>query len=239
VGNAAEMTQITLGWNPSDESDVAGYNVYRRTAGNAYWKQIGTVENVQNPEFSLNVKYGKKNSFAVTAYDMSGNESSLSDQISWPVQLFSPNGGELIASGSRCPIQWYADSGAKEIKLLYTVNGGTSWRRIATLAGVRSYEWTVPEVVKRKTKCKVKVVLKGEGGVTLGSDVSDAYFTINPIDEGNCPCRSDVDNYCLYDPSTPGCPMTDPGGYCDPNGDGSFSDADWSRGYREFGQYCR
>ena len=68
---------------------------------------------------------------------------------------------------------------------------------------------------------------------------NEVHGTINPIEEANCPCRSDVDNYCLYGPSTPGCSMTDPGGYCDPNGDGNFSDADWSRGYREFGQYCR
>jgi len=55
----------------------------------------------------------------------------------------------------------------------------------------------------------------------------------------NCPCRSDINNYCLHAPSTPGCPMTFPGGYCDPNGDGSFTDGDWNRGYYEFQQYCR
>jgi hypothetical protein len=61
------------------------------------------------------------------------------------------------------------------------VNKGRSWHPIATLTGsFRSYEWTVPEVVKRKTKCKVKVVLKDAEGVTLGSDVSDAYFRVNP-----------------------------------------------------------
>jgi hypothetical protein len=33
--------------------------------------------------------------------------------------------------------------------------------------------------------------------------------------------------------------MTAPGGYCDPNGDGSFADADWVRGYVEYHQRCR
>jgi len=55
----------------------------------------------------------------------------------------------------------------------------------------------------------------------------------------NCPCSSGIDNYCQHSPSTSGCPMTFPGGYCDPNGDRSFSDADWYRGYQEFQQYCR
>ena len=181
ISNAAQMTQITLAWDPSDGPDVAGYNVYWRTAGGAYWKPIGTVGNVPNPEFSLTVSSRKKYYFAVTAYDMYGNESSRSDEVSWPIQVFSPNGGEIIASGSTCPIQWYADSMAEEFELLYSINKGRSWHPIATLTGsFRSYEWTVPEVVKRKTKCKVKVVLKGAEGVTLGSDVSDAYFRVNP-----------------------------------------------------------
>jgi len=136
---------------------------------------------VPNPEFSLNVSYKEKYYFAVSAYDIHGNESSLSDSISWPIQVFSPNGGEDITSGSRSLIQWYADSRAEEFKLLYSLNKGRSWHPIATLTGsFRSYEWTVPEVVKRKTKCKVKVVLKGAEGVTLGSDVSDAYFRVSP-----------------------------------------------------------
>jgi hypothetical protein len=32
--------------------------------------------------------------------------------------------------------------------------------------------------------------------------------------------------------------MTYPGGYCDPNGDGDFSDADWMRGYYEYLDAC-
>ena len=179
--HAAQVTQITLAWDPSNDPDVAGYKVYRRTAGRAYKKPIGTIENVPNPKFSSNLSYGRKYYFAVTVYDIYGNESSLSTEVSWPIQVFSPNGGEIIASGSPCPIQWYADSRAEEFELLYSVNKGKSWHPIATLTGsFESYEWTVPEVVKRKTKCKVKVVLKDAGGVTLGSDVSDAYFRVNP-----------------------------------------------------------
>ena len=177
----AQVTQITLAWNPSNDSDVAGYKVYRRTAGKVYKKPIGTVENVPNPELSLNLSYGKKYFFAVTSYDRYGNESSPSNEVSWPIQVFSPSGGKIITSGSPCPIQWYADSRAEEFELLYSVTKGRSWHPIATLTGsFRSYEWAVPEVIKRKTKCKVRVVLKDAGGVTLGSDVSDAYFTINP-----------------------------------------------------------
>jgi hypothetical protein len=56
------------------------------------------------------------------------------------------------------------------------------------------------------------------------------FFSLKPGLADNCPCLGGVDNYCSYGPSYPDCGMTYPGGYCDPNGDGNFSDADWVRG---------
>ena len=54
----------------------------------------------------------------------------------------------------------------------------------------------------------------------------------------SCACKGGVDNFCLHGPSVAGCAMTAPGGYCDPNGDGSFADADWVKGYNEYHQAC-
>jgi hypothetical protein len=57
----------------------------------------------------------------------------------------------------------------------------------------------------------------------------------NPMSGGSC-CAGD--NLCANPPSTPGCPMTAPGGYCDPNGDGSFTDADWGKGWQDYQAAC-
>ena len=46
------------------------------------------------------------------------------------------------------------------------------------------------------------------------------------------------DNFCLYGASYPDCPMTAPGGYCDPDGNGDFGDADWVRGWNEHKKQC-
>lgn len=56
----------------------------------------------------------------------------------------------------------------------------------------------------------------------------------------DCPCiqQADVDNFCHYGPSYPGCPMTAPGGYCDPDGNADFNDGDWVRGYNEWHVQC-
>jgi hypothetical protein len=59
-----------------------------------------------------------------------------------------------------------------------------------------------------------------------------------PPPSSACPCNGGADNFCLYPPNTAGCDMTAPGGYCDPNGDGSYDDADWVRGYDEYHQQC-
>lgn len=53
-----------------------------------------------------------------------------------------------------------------------------------------------------------------------------------------CECLGGVDNFCLYGPSYPDCSMTAPGGYCDPNGDGDFTDGDWEQGYFHYLDEC-
>lgn len=62
-----------------------------------------------------------------------------------------------------------------------------------------------------------------------------------------CPCldmvpgvTEEIDNFCFYGPNYPGCPMTEPGGYCDPDGDGNFYDehGDWVQGYYDYLDQC-
>lgn len=55
-----------------------------------------------------------------------------------------------------------------------------------------------------------------------------------------CPCivAPGVNNFCHYGPSYAGCPMTAPGGYCDPNGDGSFAEGNWDQGWYDWQAQC-
>ena len=55
-----------------------------------------------------------------------------------------------------------------------------------------------------------------------------------------CPCLPEIQagqNLCGAQP-TPECPATMPGGLCDPNGDGSYADADWIAGYKGYLESC-
>lgn len=101
------------------------------------------------------------------------------------VKVTSPNGGETLTSGSTDSITWATNGTKKQVvkvKLSYSKNGGATWYPITTLPGnPGSYDtWKVLPVANLKSQCKVKVVLKDASENTLGSDVSDNYFTIKP-----------------------------------------------------------
>jgi hypothetical protein len=101
------------------------------------------------------------------------------------VNVTSPREGETLISGTRPTIFWTTNgtrSAVKDARLYYTKNAGATWTPIgidSTNSG--NYNgWTVPDVASAKDKCKIKVVLRNEKGVTVGSGVSDGFFTISP-----------------------------------------------------------
>jgi hypothetical protein len=99
-------------------------------------------------------------------------------------KLLSPDSGEVLTSGSPYTVTWRTNATKKPVaktKLKYSCDGGIIWTQIITLTGnPGSYIWNVSPVSTIKTQCKAKVVLKDTAGNTLGSDVSDGFFTIQP-----------------------------------------------------------
>lgn len=77
----AQQKFIDLAWAPNTESDLAGYNVYRREEGGPA-ARINS-ERVTTPSFrDSNVAAGHRYSYAVSAVDLRGNESGRSDEAS-------------------------------------------------------------------------------------------------------------------------------------------------------------
>ncbi|HSU15337.1 lamin tail domain-containing protein [Longimicrobium sp.] len=85
----------------------------------------------------------------------------------------SPNGGESWAGGSSHAITWTA-SGIANVKIDYTLDGGTTWTAVtsSTSAAAGSFTWTVPATAS--TNAKVRVTDTG----SATSDASNAAFTI-------------------------------------------------------------
>ena len=66
-------------------------------------------------------------------------------------------------------------------KLLYTLNGGTTWKSLGTASGnPGNFTWNpLPAVLKAKTRCRIKLLLKDALGATIASALSP-FFTIQP-----------------------------------------------------------
>jgi hypothetical protein len=85
VAAQPEQSSVTLGWNSSAAPGVVGYRVYvGETSGN-YTQEIdvGASTTAKIPGLTIGVTYY----FAVTAYDGTGLESSLSSEISYLIPV--------------------------------------------------------------------------------------------------------------------------------------------------------
>jgi hypothetical protein len=154
------------------------------------WKLIAS--RVEGSSYNWNVPtpmYNKTECLVkITGYNISGipigeDISDLTFTIE-VVRLTSPNGGGTFVSGTVRTIKWLTNGTIRpvaKIKLYYTCNGGSTWKLITINEGnPGSYTWTVPSVISRKNRCKIKVLLKDANGKIIGWDQSNKYFTIQP-----------------------------------------------------------
>jgi hypothetical protein len=96
--------------------------------------------------------------------------------------------GITVTSGTTYDITWtaYTATPIETVQLYYTANAKAfpiKWKLITSFSGgynPGTHTWTVPVVAKKKTKCKIKVVLKNAAGEKIGIDKSDNYFTVQP-----------------------------------------------------------
>lgn len=81
--NVCVAENVSLAWNPSTDSDVAGYRIYYGTASGHY-SGVVTVGNTNAATitgFTAGITYY----FAATSYDSAGVESDLSNEASYTV----------------------------------------------------------------------------------------------------------------------------------------------------------
>src|SRR5690348_12550098 len=95
-------SSVALAWDPSPDSNVAGYNVYYGTASHSYQAQVPVGTNVTATVSGLSD--GTTYYFSVTAVDAAGIESDFSAELADHTSgnaapTISPIGGQTINSG--------------------------------------------------------------------------------------------------------------------------------------------
>ena len=71
--------EVTLAWDANTEPDLAGYKIHY---GHASWDYPFSVDVGNQTAYTLSdLEQGRTYYFAVTAYDIYGNESSFSNEV--------------------------------------------------------------------------------------------------------------------------------------------------------------
>jgi hypothetical protein len=97
------------------------------------------------------------------------------------VRVITPNGGESVPSGKFYTVRWGAPANAVKFRLRYSLDGGTTWRLIGNNLTGNSHNWAVPTVRGNKTNVKVQVTGYRANGTVVGSDASNARFSIDVV----------------------------------------------------------
>ncbi len=144
IVQAGTTNTVTVQWAANQEADLAGYKVYHGKSPGIYGSPLKVSKTTTTVPYA-NLESNKTHYFLVTAYDLSGNESSPSLEVSnfipgqnsvtEPPSLISPPLGSTLTTSS-VAFQWSAGSGVAEYHLyvgttpggkdIYTQSQGTS-----------------------------------------------------------------------------------------------------------------
>jgi hypothetical protein len=184
----------TIRWAASQQG--LSFNLlYSENLGTT-WRPIATSVTGNSYEWSLPVPNGNKTRCLVKVIGYSASSVEVgSDTSDTPftievVRLERPSDpGISMNSRKVYNIAWTTHATVRPVEtvvLYYTQNSAAvpvTWMRIASFKAGKypdGYPWRVPEVARKKTKCRVKVVLKDAYGRNVEEDVSDNNFTIKP-----------------------------------------------------------
>jgi hypothetical protein len=191
------LTPYTIEWSTSNP-DAILFRLYYSFDNGATWNIVpGTKNKVPGFTFETPIlppdSGNKQCSLKIVGYNAKGKKvvEGISGRFLLEVlRVTDPNGGGSVQGGQPGSISWHLWEPVDPVQtvlLYYTLDGGVTWKKIASLSDpytaqetlhtYNSFNW--PIVTKPKT-CKVKVVIKNDSGFTMGTDVSDDIFTINP-----------------------------------------------------------
>ncbi len=95
------------------------------------------------------------------------------------ITLMAPNGGQSIRVGSLYLIEWTAQAEAVRFTIEYSTNAGAKWKVLDTGLQGSAYVWKLSKEKPMATYL-LRVTGYNAAGIAVGSDVSDAVFSIVP-----------------------------------------------------------
>ena len=123
---------VTIGWDASPSSDIAGYRVHYGTGSGRYPSviDVGQSTSCQVP----NLIEGRTYFFAVTAYTAAGEESALSEEF-----VHTPNPALFLNISARARVQ-----SGDDVMIAGFIIGGSSWKTVVIRGLGPSLDPSVP-----------------------------------------------------------------------------------------------
>ncbi len=173
-----------LEWNTIDVTGTM--KVEYSVDGGTAWTEITQTEAEGDDSYTYDwtVPNTPAENALLRVISLTAGDTSASFKISpapvTPIQVLTPNGGEIWTSGDQRNITWDGPDDVTSVAIGYSIDGGTSWTQIATgvpsgAGAAMSYQWTVPTLQQETTTALVAVLNSSD---PTKMDISDAVFTI-------------------------------------------------------------
>ncbi len=108
ISGIAQAASVTLTWQRNQEPDIAGYKIFYGTASHNYKNSITVNDRANQPltrSYTVTgLQEGSTYYFAIKAFDLAGQQSDFSDEVSIKIDGNSGDGGGTIGA------DWYKNA---------------------------------------------------------------------------------------------------------------------------------
>jgi hypothetical protein len=190
AGNAGTYTSIAVDSNNKMHISYLGGTYedlkYATNASGSWVTQtIDSAGYAGGPLAYTSIAMDSNNKVHISYHDAANGDLKYATNASVyaALTILSPNGGEVIPSGSTYTITWSAPSEAVKFDIGYSLDDGAqgTWKLIASNITSYSYNWTVPAPDGNKNTCRAGVRGYNASGGVVGTDTSNNPFTIEVI----------------------------------------------------------
>ncbi len=106
--------------------------------------------------------------------DISDASFTVSPKVVPALTVLYPNGGENFMADSAVEVRWDAENISGDVKIEYSIDGGSAWKHLATVPALNErFAWVIPNDTTRQALLRIS----SAGGTA--SDVSDARWRIS------------------------------------------------------------
>ncbi|NJD56775.1 MAG: hypothetical protein FIA94_10280 [Nitrospirae bacterium] len=165
------------------KTGAASYKLKYSIDGGLTWLPLasGVTGTTTNWNVPSTLKKNTKARILVQALDASNTNLGKAKSGVFTIEVASvtaPAAGATVPQGTAGYLVTWTTNGTKNpvssSKVMYTFDGGMTWKAAAGSGTSTSFNWNVPTVTKAKN-ARIKVVLKDAGGVTVGMAVSGIF----------------------------------------------------------------